>query len=135
MKHSYPEMKRTSLRYLLQMAVSAIVVIALIITVGVSVPGLEPILTDPYTAWTNRNGTGGTFVDRIVSNVTGTGATSPTTSGYSNHDSQLGDGFQMDYQPVMTVTSEARGYWRGKPRISTPVRAGSMRGGKRGWSR
>ncbi|NGP62214.1 transglutaminase domain-containing protein [Paenibacillus thiaminolyticus] len=114
MKHSYPEMKRTSLRYLLQMAVSAIVVIALIITVGVSVPGLEPILTDPYTAWTNRNGTGGTFVDRIVSNVTGTGATSPTTSGYSNHDNQLGDGFQMDYQPVMTVTSEARGYWRGE---------------------
>ncbi|MGG4393295.1 transglutaminaseTgpA domain-containing protein [Paenibacillus thiaminolyticus] len=116
MKHSYPEMKRTSLRYLLQMAVSAIVVIALIITVGVSVPGLEPILTDPYTAWTNRNGTGGNFVDRIVSNVTGTGTgtPTPTTSGYSNHDSQLGDGFQMNYEPVMTVTSEARGYWRGE---------------------
>ncbi|TDL55586.1 DUF4129 domain-containing protein [Paenibacillus dendritiformis] len=116
MKHSYPEMKRTSLRYLLQMAVSAIVVIALIITVGVSVPGLEPILTDPYTAWTNRNGTGGNLVDRIVSNVsgTGTGTPTPTTSGYSNHDSQLGDGFQMNYEPVMTVTSEARGYWRGE---------------------
>ncbi|CAH8769634.1 transglutaminase TgpA family protein [Paenibacillus dendritiformis] len=116
MKYSYPEMKRTSLRYLLQMAVSAIVVIALIITVGVSVPGLEPILTDPYTAWTNRNGTGGNFVDRIVSNVTGTGTgtPTPTTSGYSNHDSQLGDGFQMNYEPVMTVTSEARGYWRGE---------------------
>lgn len=116
MKYSYPEMKRSSLRYLLQMAVSAIVVIALIITVGVSVPGLEPILTDPYTAWTNRNGTGGNFVDRIVSNVTGTGTgtPTPTTSGYSNHDSQLGDGFQMNYEPVMTVTSEARGYWRGE---------------------
>ncbi|MFL1674357.1 transglutaminase TgpA family protein [Paenibacillus dendritiformis] len=116
MKYSYPEMKRTSLRYLLQMAVSAIVVIALIITVGVSVPGLEPILTDPYTAWTNRNGTGGNLVDRIVSNVsgTGTGTPTPTTSGYSNHDSQLGDGFQMNYEPVMTVTSEARGYWRGE---------------------
>ncbi|MBG9792047.1 transglutaminase [Paenibacillus dendritiformis] len=114
MKHSYPEMKRTSLRYLLQMAVSAIVVIAMIITVGVNMPGLEPILTDPYTAWTNRNGTGGNIVERIVSNVTGNGTPTPTTSGYSNHDSQLGDGFQMDYEPVMTVTSEARGYWRGE---------------------
>ncbi|MDU5141398.1 MAG: transglutaminaseTgpA domain-containing protein [Paenibacillus dendritiformis] len=118
MKDSYPEMKRTSLRYLLQMAASGIVVIALIITVGVNMPGLEPILTDPYTAWTNRNGTGGNFVGRIVSNVTGTGTgtgtPTPTTSGYSNHDSQLGAGFQMDYEPVMTVTSEARGYWRGE---------------------
>lgn len=116
MKDSYPEMKPTSLRYLLQMAASGIVVIALIITVGVNMPGLEPILTDPYTAWTNRNGTGGNFVERIVSNVTGTGTgtPTPTTSGYSNHDSQLGAGFQMDYEPVMTVTSEARGYWRGE---------------------
>lgn len=114
MKHSYPEMQRSSLRYPLQMAGSAIVVIALIITVGVSMPGLEPILTDPYTAWSNRQGTGGNFVERIVSDVTGAGGTSATTSGYSNHDSQLGDGFQMDYQPVMTVTSESRGYWRGE---------------------
>ncbi|GAC42304.1 transglutaminase TgpA family protein [Paenibacillus popilliae] len=112
MKHSYPEMKRTPLRYLLQMTVSAIVVIALIITVGVNMPGLEPILTDPYTDWTNRNGNGGNIVEHTVSN--GIGTPSPTTSGYSNHDSQLGGDFQMDYQLVMTVTSESCGYWRGE---------------------
>ncbi|MCE5167719.1 transglutaminase domain-containing protein [Paenibacillus profundus] len=115
MKQQYPHMWRNSLRYPLQMGMSAFFIIAVIMSIGVSVPEFEPILTDPYTAWSNRYGDGDNIVKRMMSDVTGSNdAPRTSTSGYSQQDSQLGNGFQMDYMPVMTVQSDARGYWRGE---------------------
>ncbi|MDT8977064.1 transglutaminaseTgpA domain-containing protein [Paenibacillus sp. chi10] len=115
MNTDYPNIWRGSVRYPLQMGLLAVFVISLIISVGVSVPEVKPILTDPYTAWSNRYGDGNNPMSDLVSKVTGSGSGSRTsTSGYSHSDAELGNGFNMDYMPVMSVTTEMRGYWRGE---------------------
>ncbi|MGZ9584962.1 DUF4129 domain-containing transglutaminase family protein [Paenibacillus marinisediminis] len=105
----YPAKWKRSKRYALQMIVSAVVLVSLIITTGVSVPGLEPVLTDPYTSWIESGklgaGPGG--------NGQGHGGTG-SLSGYSMNDKGLGGGFEMNFMPVMTVQSDYRGYWRGE---------------------
>ncbi|MBG9734176.1 DUF3488 and DUF4129 domain-containing transglutaminase family protein [Paenibacillus alvei] len=117
MKVQYPNIWRGSIRYPLQMGLLAVFVISLIISVGVSVPEVEPMLTDPYTAWNNRYGDGNNPMSDLMSRVTGSESgtgSRPSTSGYSHSDLELGNGFDMDYLPVMSVNTEMRGYWRGE---------------------
>lgn len=106
----YPSSSNRSGRYAAQMIMSAVVLVSAIITIGISVPSLEPVLDDPYTSWIRsaKSGAGS-------SNTSGKGvANSAVSSGYSLYDTDLGGGFQMDYSSVMTVRSDYRGYWRGE---------------------
>lgn len=91
-----------------------LVIISLIIVASVNMPHVQPTLVDPYTAWREWNG-----VARS-SSMTGSGtmyeALSESTSGYGREDNNLGGGFNFDYSPVMSITSEERSYWRGETR-------------------
>lgn len=109
-RNRYPSTGKRSTRYALQMIMSAIVLISAIITIGISVPSLEPILDDPYTSWIQsaKSGAGSSRTGSSIINGSG------VSSGYSVYDTDLGGGFQMDYSSVMTVTSSYRGYWRGE---------------------
>ncbi|MBD8499039.1 transglutaminase TgpA family protein [Paenibacillus arenosi] len=104
----FPTMWRGSARYPIQMLISAVVLVSLIVTSGVSMPTVQPILQDPYTTWVN-GGYGG---------IGGGTSQANTTSGYSRTDQDLGGGFNLDFSPVMDVTSDVRGYWRGESKYS-----------------
>ncbi|MCR8845855.1 transglutaminase domain-containing protein [Paenibacillus sp. SC116] len=105
----FPHMWRGSVRYPIQMLISAVVLISLIVTSGVSMPRVQPILQDPYTTWVN--GGYGAGIGDGTSQVN-------ATSGYSRTDQNLGGGFNLDFSPVMDVTSEVRGYWRGEAKYT-----------------
>lgn len=109
-RNRYPSTDKRSTRYALQMIMSAIVLISAIITIGISVPSLEPVLEDPYTSWIQsaKSGAGSSRSSN------GGSISSSVSSGYSAYDTDLGGGFQMDYSSVMTVRSDYRGYWRGE---------------------
>lgn len=97
-------------RYALQMIASALVLMSLIISIGVSVPSMKPLLTDPYTSWIySEKGSAG-----IGSGGKGSGIAGSAQSGYSVNDTSLGGGFDMDFTPVMSVKTDVRGYWRGE---------------------
>ncbi|TVX94355.1 transglutaminase TgpA family protein [Paenibacillus agilis] len=105
----FPHMWRGSVRYPIQMLISAVVLISLIVTSGVSMPRVQPILQDPYTTWVN-----GGYGDGIGGGTSQANA----TSGYSRTDQELGGGFTLDFTPVMNVTSDVRGYWRGETKFT-----------------
>ncbi|MGV2643355.1 transglutaminase, partial [Clostridium perfringens] len=88
---------------------------SLINVAGVNMPHVKPTLTDPYTAWREWNG-----VPLSGSSTTGTGtlieSPSESMSGYGREDNDLGGGFNFDYSPVMSITSDERSYWRGETR-------------------
>ncbi len=88
--------------------------LAVVILVGAVMPSINPILTDPYTAWKISRG------EPVSLSGKGIGASfsgiADTSSGYSRDDSRLGGGFQFDYSPVMTVDTTRKGYWRGETR-------------------
>ncbi|MFC4776740.1 DUF3488 and DUF4129 domain-containing transglutaminase family protein [Paenibacillus sp. GCM10023252] len=91
------------------------VVISLLMTAGLAVPSIAPVLKDPYTIWRESKG---------HSVTVNTGPKAPTSitpqnnadnrSGYGRNDENLGGGFQFDYSPVMTVDTNRRSYWRGE---------------------
>ena len=92
---------------------NVIVIFSLIIVVGVNMPIIPPILTDPYTAWVKYRG------DIAPTNFSSNGENGNFTnseSGYSREDNQLGGGFNYDYSPVMTIYTTERSYWRGETR-------------------
>lgn len=96
-------------------------VFACVLLVGVSMPAVSPTLTDPYSAWKNwTQGPGDTTkspADGRKGSGTGSGSSSNAPgSGYSRDDSELGGGFEYNYDPVMTVVSNVRTYWRGETR-------------------
>lgn len=106
----YPSSTKPSMRYAVQIIISAVILVSGIITIGISVPSLEPVLDDPYTAWIQsaKSGAG------VFRSDNGPAINQQVSSGYSMNDTELGGGFQMDYTPVMTVRSDYRGYWRGE---------------------
>ncbi|WP_106768399.1 transglutaminase TgpA family protein [Paenibacillus faecalis] len=92
-----------------------LVIFSLIILAGINMPTIKPSLTDPYTAWREWNGI------PLSGSVSGTGDSileipGESMSGYGREDNELGGGFNFDYTPVMTVTSDERSYWRGETR-------------------
>lgn len=102
-------------KYPFKIIANILVIFSLIIVAGVNMPHVKPTLTDPYTAWREWNG-----VPLSGSSTTGTGilteSPSESMSGYGREDNDLGGGFNFDYSPVMTITSDERSYWRGETR-------------------
>ncbi|MNI22495.1 Protein-glutamine gamma-glutamyltransferase [compost metagenome] len=95
------------------------VIVACVILIGISVPSVTPLLTDPYTAWKNRGDGGGASGAKLVASDTEAVtyiAPENVVSGYSRDDSTLGEGFDFLYSPVMTIQSPIRSYWRGETR-------------------
>ncbi|BFT73451.1 DUF3488 and DUF4129 domain-containing transglutaminase family protein [Paenibacillus sp. P36] len=88
-------------------------IVAVITLVGFLAPTVEPVLTDPYTAYKVSRGES---VPLLGKGVSVTASTADTSSGYSRDDSHLGGGFQFDYTPVMTVETSKRTYFRGETR-------------------
>ncbi|WP_431087751.1 transglutaminase TgpA family protein [Paenibacillus sp. 8b26] len=110
-RQHYPQGWKHILRYPYKIAANIAVIFALIIMAGVNMPEIQPTLTDPYTAWTQRNSSSTVGINN------GTGAMNQrmsTASGYSRQDNRLGGGFNFDYSPVMTITTNQRSYWRGE---------------------
>jgi transglutaminase-like putative cysteine protease len=100
-------------KYPLKISIHAAVLFAVIFVVGVNMPTVSPLLTDPYTAWVESSG--GSSKTRDVSGELAVVKKS-STSGYSRNDNHLGGTFDFDYSPVMTVKSDKRSYWRGETR-------------------
>ncbi len=92
----------------------ALLIIALVMSSGLFVPSIAPLLKDPYTIWKESRGEAvPSFVgDKGLSNSL-SGARD-SRSGYSRQDDSLGGGFQFDYSTVMEVTTNRRSYWRGE---------------------
>lgn len=108
---NYPQGWKRLLRYPYKILANIAIIFSLIIVASVNMPEVPPTLTDPYTAWRNYTGSS--------TSQTGNGTLdipSSTESGYSREDNQLGGGFNFDYTPVMSVTTNERSYWRGETR-------------------
>lgn len=93
--------------------INTAVVFSLVILAGVNMPFVQPVLTDPYTAWRQMQGT-----TNAAFNGNGLLQGQASASGYSREDGQLGGGFNFDFTPVMTVESTERSYWRGETRMT-----------------
>ncbi|QUL56424.1 transglutaminase domain-containing protein [Paenibacillus tritici] len=114
----YPRGWTYMLKYPMKVALNIAIIFSLVILAGVNMPEVRPTLTDPYTAWQKWNGksvSSGPSSGNGDSTSSGSGANG-TTSGYSLNDDNLGGGFNFDYSPVMTVTSDLRTYMRGETR-------------------
>ena len=96
-----------------KLLINTAVVFSLVILAGVNMPFVQPVLTDPYTAWRQMQGT-----SNVAFNGTGLLQGQASASGYSREDGQLGGGFNFDFTPVMTVESTERSYWRGETRMT-----------------
>lgn len=115
----YPRGWTYLLKYPFKVALNIAIIFSLVIIAGVNMPEVRPTLTDPYTAWQEWNGRGissGPASGGNGESASGQSSGNRTTSGYSLNDDNLGGGFNFDYSPVMTVTSDLRTYMRGEIR-------------------
>ncbi|HEY2494825.1 MAG TPA: transglutaminase domain-containing protein [Paenibacillus sp.] len=113
-KQRYPRGWRHLIEYPREMVVHISLVFALILLLGVNMPTVKPIFTDPYTIWKDWKVTESSEPSNDDS--MGIHGSSNAASGYSAEDNQLGNGFEFDYSPVMTIASSKRSYWRGETR-------------------
>lgn len=106
----------------LQIAGNIIVVFACVLLIGTNMPTVSPLLTDPYTAWVNRNSGSGGGEGTVETATSSISTLAPNfeqavvVSGYSRDDQELGGGFEFSYSPVMSIDSSVRSYWRGETR-------------------
>lgn len=125
----YPRGWTYLLKYPFKIFINIAIIFSFVIITGVNMPEVRPTLTDPYTALHKWNGTG-LSASSGTSGTTNAGTSDAsagrTTSGYSMNDDNLGGGFNYDYSPVMTVTSDIRSYMRGKPAAYIPEKDGVM---------
>ncbi|WP_059052039.1 DUF4129 domain-containing transglutaminase family protein [Paenibacillus senegalimassiliensis] len=115
----YPQGWQKLRRRPLKIAVNVMLVFACVLLIGISMPKISPTLTDPYTAWIKRSGgTGGgtTLLSGSGSGSSSSSAPNEVVSGYSRDDTSLGDGFEFSYNPVMSIETPVRSYWRGETR-------------------
>lgn len=115
----YPRGWTYLLKYPFKVALNIAIIFSLVIIAGVNMPDVRPTLTDPYTVWQEWSGntpSSGTSAGGSGDSASGEGTAGGTTSGYSLNDDNLGGGFNFDYSPVMTVTSDLRTYMRGEIR-------------------
>ncbi|WP_410767872.1 DUF4129 domain-containing transglutaminase family protein [Fontibacillus sp. BL9] len=102
-----------------KIAANILVIFACVLLIGISMPSVSPVLTDPYTAWKNReNGAGGSAAIPASAAAGAVTIIAPqeVISGYSRDDTELGGGFEFSYSPVMSVDTSVRSYWRGETR-------------------
>ncbi|MBD2844498.1 transglutaminase domain-containing protein [Paenibacillus sp. IB182496] len=111
----HPESWKHLLQYPVSLIMPTLLVLALVMASGLFVPNIAPVFKDPYTAWKESRGeTVPSFVgDKGLSGSPADNA-GDSRSGYSRGDSELGDGFQFDYSPIMEITTTRRSYWRGE---------------------
>lgn len=106
----------------LQIAGNIVAVFACVLLIGINMPAVSPVLTDPYTAWVNRNSGSGGGEGTVETSTSPVSTLAPAmeqdvvVSGYSRDDRELGGGFEFSYSPVMSVDSSVRTYWRGETR-------------------
>lgn len=89
------------------------ILLVLIMAAGYFAPNLPPLITDPYTAWKNMQG------EQVVTSGKGFAGTLPrgnNLSGYGRDNLTLGGGFDYNYEPVMTVDTDQKSYYRGETR-------------------
>ncbi|WP_169083424.1 DUF3488 and DUF4129 domain-containing transglutaminase family protein [Paenibacillus sp. PL91] len=115
LKREHPNSWKELIEYPLQLIMPIALVLAVLMTVGLNMPSISPILQDPYTIWKEAKGEQvQVFLgDKGADSVT-PGSTGNASSGYSRSDEELGGGFEYDYSPMMTVTTSHRSYWRGE---------------------
>ncbi|MBP1992905.1 transglutaminase TgpA family protein [Paenibacillus eucommiae] len=114
LKNRAPKSWEKLAKYPTSIGIPIILLIAATILVGALVPSMNPVLTDPYTAWKVSRGESVNMAGK-GSSVTFP-SSSNTSSGYSRDDRELGGSFRFDYTPVMTVDSDSRTYFRGETR-------------------
>lgn len=115
----YPRGWTYLLQYPSKIAINIAIIFSFVILTGVNMPEVRPTLTDPYTAWQDWSGGGLSSKSSSFGKLdlgTGEASAGRTTSGYSLNDDKLGGGFNYDYTPVMTVTTDLRSYMRGETR-------------------
>jgi transglutaminase-like putative cysteine protease len=115
LQKEHPSSWSELIEYPLQLILPIALVLAVLMTVGLNMPSLSPILQDPYTIWKESKGE----TVQVFLGEKGLEAVSPfgkgnSSSGYSRNDEQLGGGFDFDYSPMMTVSTSHRSYWRGE---------------------
>jgi transglutaminase-like putative cysteine protease len=116
----------------------AVIVIAVLMVSGISMPRAPAFLEDPYTIWSEARG-------REVPSAGGEGGAlggfmaAPGTvsdqSGYSRDDSNIGGGFNFDYSPVMMVQTNLRTYLRGEAKTVYTGRGWEDRDASDMWTR
>lgn len=94
--------------------VPTLLIIAVVMSSGLFVPSIAPILKDPYTVWMESRGHSVPSFVGDKGNPNPSLRTRDNRSGYSRQDEMLGGGFEFDYSTVMEVTTSRRSYWRGE---------------------
>jgi transglutaminase-like putative cysteine protease len=113
LKQRAPVIWETITDYPSSLIVPIVLIVGVTFLVGLLAPTVNPILTDPYTAWKVSRGEA---VPLLGKGLSFTASTADSSSGYSRDDTRLGGGFQFDYTPVMTVETSKRTYFRGETR-------------------
>lgn len=115
LQRNHPHSWKELIEYPLQLILPIALVLAVLMTVGLNMPSLAPLLQDPYTIWKEAKGEKvQVFLGDKGSDPLSEGSTGNASSGYSRSDKQLGGGFEYDYSPMMTVSTSQRSYWRGE---------------------
>ncbi|WP_201001613.1 transglutaminase TgpA family protein [Paenibacillus glycanilyticus] len=111
----HPNSWRELTEYPLQLLMPIVIVLSVLMSAGILMPTVSPIIQDPYTMWKESKGeTVNVFLgDKGIAAPVDV-SSSNTKSGYGRDDSELGGGFDFDYSPVMTITTNHRSYWRGE---------------------
>lgn len=115
LERQHPGSWKELLEYPLQLLAPIVIVLSLLMTAGILMPTVSPIIQDPYTMWKESKGeTVNVFLGDKGIEAPVDISTSNSSSGYGRDDSELGGGFDFDYSPVMTITTTHRSYWRGE---------------------
>ncbi|GLX66845.1 DUF4129 domain-containing transglutaminase family protein [Paenibacillus glycanilyticus] len=115
LERQHPGSWKELIEYPLQLMLPIVVVVSLLMTAGVLMPSISPVIQDPYTVWKESKGEKvNVFLGDKGIEAPVDVSSSDSSSGYGREDSQLGGGFDFDYSPVMTITTSHRSYWRGE---------------------
>lgn len=117
----FPDGWRQLRRQPIRILADIIFTFACVLLIGINMPEVSPMLTDPYTAWISREqgtmATGGTG-NQAGDGTSGSQGEGPTvSSGYGRDDTSLGGGFDFNYETVFQVDSSVKNYWRGETRL------------------
>ncbi|GGG11129.1 DUF4129 domain-containing transglutaminase family protein [Paenibacillus abyssi] len=111
----HPDSWNHLIEYPVSLVLPTLLILALVMSSGLFVPNVAPVIKDPYTVWMESRGeTVPSFTGEKGSSGTSETSFGDSRSGYSRDDDQLGGGFQFDYSTVMEVTTTHRSYWRGE---------------------
>ncbi len=114
-QRKHPDTWGHLIEYPVSFLLPVILILAVVMTSGLFVPNVQPVLKDPYTLWMESRGeTVPSFVGDKLESASLSSGIGDSRSGYSREDETLGGGFQFDYSEVMTVTTSRRSYWRGE---------------------